>query len=96
MGDKVDELQIEIAERLKRVRLALDYGQTELATVLEISPQRYYNYESGRRPMDIEIAVKLCTKERLPIEWLFMGVKDRLRPALARRLARIAPNDRSQ
>lgn len=88
---KDKELQAEIADRLKAAREALFLGKNEIAGILEISIQRWSNYERGERPFDIDIAVKLCrTYRTVSMDWLFLGEAKGLNPAFARRLRTVA------
>lgn len=68
------ERQKEIARRLRLVRQALGLSQIEIATELGISPQRWWHYEAGKRPFDIDVACLLCQRwPEVPLEWLFIG-----------------------
>lgn len=64
----------EIGERLRLVRDALNYQKIDLAEALGISTQRLHNYETGKRPFDIHVAIKLCgTDKRLTMDYLYRG-----------------------
>jgi transcriptional regulator with XRE-family HTH domain len=81
-------LQAQVAQRLALARMTLDLDKFEMAAELGISKQRWGNYENGVRPLDIDVAVKLCKRTDIPLEWLFMNVHDRVSKDLARKLRR--------
>jgi transcriptional regulator with XRE-family HTH domain len=67
----------EVGARLVWTREALDYGQAEIATLLDISPQRLNNYEAGLRPLDVDVAERFVERWKkakgLDLDWLYLG-----------------------
>lgn len=62
-----------VGARLVEGRDALGRSQANVAKALKISPQRLSNYETGSRPLDIELAVKLCDRFGLTLDYLYRG-----------------------
>lgn len=77
----------EQGNRLVWTREALDFGQAELARILEISPQRMNNYEMGFRLLDIDLAEQLVKKWKITLDWLYLGDDSSLPKKLAQRIA---------
>lgn len=76
--------QREVGQRLKEFREARNYSPIEMATMLKISSQRWYNYETGKRPLDIDVALQLKRLELLSLDYIFDGDKQLLPAKLAR------------
>lgn len=60
-------------EALKLLRENKNMTQVDLAEVLNISPQRYHQYEKGRRTMPVEIAKKAADYFGVTLEDVFFG-----------------------
>ena len=61
-------------ERLKEIRESHGYSQTELATLIECSPQLISYYETNRGvPRKDDIADSLCVALDTTKEWLYFG-----------------------
>lgn len=88
------DFQRQVATRLKTTRSALRLDRLELAEKLQVSRQRWFNYESGRRPFDMIVAVDLCEKEQLTLEWLFRGIKQGLAKQLVDEINRVEASQR--
>lgn len=87
-----------VATRLEETRKALGLKHVDFAQAAEISSQRWGNYVAaagkekvpkGARPLDIEIAVKLCESQKLKLtlDWIYRGDPAGLRYDLVDRLA---------
>jgi transcriptional regulator with XRE-family HTH domain len=70
----------QVGDRLRRTREALEGrpSQAKLAKKLEITKSRWNNYERGVRMLDPDIAVALCDKYELTLDWLYRGDPRRL------------------
>lgn len=69
----------ERAERLRLIRLLSNKGKSEFAIELHMSKQRWDNYETGKRKFDIELALNLCERVNLPLEWIYFGKDESLK-----------------
>lgn len=68
----MENLSIQIGERLKKFRIKINKTQTQIAGELGLITQTYSRYEKGDR--DIPDKVKLKLKEmKMNIEWLLTG-----------------------
>ena len=65
--------QVEVGQRLALTRVALGLKDADLARYLGISQQRWHNYVSGIRPLQLALAVKLCDRFKLTLDWLYRG-----------------------
>jgi transcriptional regulator with XRE-family HTH domain len=67
--------QVMIAGRLKVARIALGKDKAQMARLLNISWQRWNNYEQGARPFDYDVAIELC-HSGVTIDWLLRGLTE--------------------
>ena len=65
--------QIAVSERIVQGRTALGRSQANVAKALGISAQRLSNYENGSRPLDIGLAIILCERFGLTLDYLYRG-----------------------
>lgn len=82
-------LQLEIAARLQLLRDFKYDTATDLARSMQLTPQRWYNYETGRRSLDAYIAVLFVEETGVDFNWVFSGRLDTLKPS-ARRMVEAA------
>lgn len=75
-----------VGDRLRISRVALGKSQAELARAVGITPQRWNNYEMGRRPLDIDIAMAICGRTLLTLDWLYRGEMGALPFDIAQRI----------
>lgn len=61
-----------VGARLGAFREARKKSQAEFARLMDISPQRWNNYETGRRPVEISFAIELC-RYGLTLDYLYRG-----------------------
>jgi DNA-binding XRE family transcriptional regulator len=73
------QLRKEIGARLGELRRLYNVEQLEIAAEINISPQRWHNYEAGKRPLDVEIVFDLCQRFDVHADWLLLG-KGPVRP----------------
>ena len=78
----------EIADRLKRARLAISPSQTAFARGAGLSQHRYNQYETAARPLTLDAATKICRAYGLSLDWLFYGDSAMLPHAIAELLAK--------
>lgn len=76
-----------VGKRIVMLREAKGVRQAELATLLKISYQRLSNYETGKRPLDIELASAICDKLSGTLDYLYRGVHAGLPFEVIQRLA---------
>lgn len=74
----------EIGARLQLTREALGRTQVMMAKLMGsvTNGQAWENYESGRRRISIDHALKLCQTCRLTLEWIYQGQSHGLPPDL--------------
>lgn len=79
----------EMGRRLRAVRRALDFHvQKEFADLLGVSPERYNQWEKGRRLPDIYALVRLKDKLGISIDYIVAGDRSGLPVRLAERISR--------
>lgn len=61
---------MESYERLKQIREERGYSVEDIAKVLEVSPQRVRNFESGLCPMQMHHYIRLARFYDLRIDYL--------------------------
>lgn len=81
--------QKHVGSRLALFREAVGLSAAEVARALKISPQRLSNYETGLRPLDIELATAFCQKYGATLDYLYRGDASTLRVETARRIAEL-------
>ena len=67
-----------MARRLLRLRLALEPNASAFAETVGLTPQDWYNYESGRRGLSPDVAALLVERCGVDYNWIYGGVTDRL------------------
>lgn len=85
----VDETQssiVAIGERLRLLREALLYSQTEFARKLNISLQTWNNYERGVSRIRIDEAYKVVRQTGVTLDWIYLGADAHLPRALSEKL----------
>ncbi len=72
------EYQIDIIDRIRRLRREKEYSQMELAALLGISSGQMGNIESPRTPYKytLEHIYKICREFHYPIDHLFLEEDD--------------------
>ena len=72
---KLTELRrIDLGMRLRELRRHYNVEQLEIAAAINISASRWFNYEHGKRPVDLDVVHELCTKYGITADWLIRGV----------------------
>lgn len=69
-----EEWRMAVGKRLKATRLALGLSQAQICRSIDVTPQRWNNWERGKRPLDLTAAVALCVRHDLTLDWLYRGV----------------------
>jgi DNA-binding XRE family transcriptional regulator len=86
-----------IGRRLLATRLALGFeSQLEFATAAGVSPQALNNYERGRSRPSLEIALSLCDRFGLTLDWIYRGDAGGLPHRLAQTLTQTGGSSYSQ
>jgi len=86
-----DRWQKDVGSRLDATRAALEIDHADMARMLGINPQRWSNYTNGHRPISVDLAILLCDRFGLTLDWIYrgridgmpVGLADKLRPAPA-------------
>ena len=89
----------EIGIRLEVTRLALGYEkQTEfvaaLQDVIPMIVQRWNAYECGRERITVPVALALCARFDLSLDWIYRGKKGQLPQQLAKAIEAIEKSRR--
>jgi hypothetical protein len=80
-----------IAERLEIARIALDYDtQQAFAASVLVSPSKWNNYVAARDRIPLNVALELCKKHRLSLDWIYRADPTGLSLALARRIDEVS------
>ena len=80
-----------IAERLEIARIALEYEtQQAFAATMGISPSKWNNYVAARDRIPLNVALDLCKRHRLSLDWIYRGDQTALPLALARRIDEVS------
>lgn len=87
MVRKVEKIQYDIAGRLLLLRIRLYGNASEMARSVKLSPQSWYNYESGRRALDAVVAAAVVEAHGVDFNWLYGGRVDKLKPKIRKLLA---------
>ncbi len=78
----------EIGARLRRLRLALGYPQARtFCQFVGITDQAMNNYETGRRRISIDEAMKIVAKTGAGLDWIYRGLDHTLPKHVADKLA---------
>lgn len=81
-----------IAARIEITRLALGYktqGAFAAAIDRSYTPQRWNNYVAGRDRLPLNVALKLCQRFGLTLDWIYRGDTNGLPVRLARQIEEI-------
>lgn len=62
-----------IAPRLVALRESTDLSQDKFAESIGISQPRWNQYETGKRPLTLEVASATCRKYKVTLDWLYFG-----------------------
>ena len=57
-------------ERLKSTREDADETQTTIAKILKITQQQYSLYESGKRPLPIDLLERFCLHYKVSADYI--------------------------
>lgn len=71
--DDGPSLSRNVGRRLLITRRALRFQQEEFAAGAGLSQPRYNPYETGKRILTIEAALRLCERYQLTMDWLYRG-----------------------
>lgn len=82
----------DVARRLLQYREILDLPQNAFAAAAQLSPQRYYQYESGVRLLTLNAAIKLCGQYNLTLDYLYLGDPSGLPNRICEQLKKIKIN----
>jgi transcriptional regulator with XRE-family HTH domain len=75
IGDSRNDRPEQIAKRLRLTREALGYTQAIMCKLIgsATNGQAWENYESGRRKISLDHALRLCDNCGLSLEWIYRG-----------------------
>jgi len=63
-----------IGNRLELLRDAHNLNQADIAKRLSITPQRWNQWESGKRLIDIQHAIKIADRFGASLDWIYRGI----------------------
>lgn len=67
------ELKSDVARRLTNLRELLKLSQGEFGTAVGLSQPRYSQYETGVRLLPPEVAITICDKFLVTMDWIYRG-----------------------
>lgn len=76
----------QVGARLRLTRMALDIRQVDIARKFGCSTASWNHYETGKRPLDIDLAIELCDAYGLTLDWLYRGDNSGLKKGLVDRM----------
>jgi len=74
--DDIGDFAADVARRLRLTRTALGYPnrqQSDFAAESGIAQSHYNKFETGERRLTLTIAMKLCHRWGITLDWLFRG-----------------------
>jgi len=64
----------DIGERIRVLREALGYKNASLfAAFVGWSPQQLSNYENGQKRPEVTMAIRLCNRTGVDLDWIYRG-----------------------
>jgi DNA-binding XRE family transcriptional regulator len=81
----------QVGARLRLTRMALGIRQVDIARKFDCSTASWNHYETGKRPLDIDLAVQLCDEYGLTLDWLYRGDNSGLKKGLVDRIENKLP-----
>jgi transcriptional regulator with XRE-family HTH domain len=86
---QIDKAEI-IGKRLRTLREALGYDQARaFCQFVGFSDQALYNYETGKRRISLDEAMKIVAKTGVSLDWIYRGVEYSLPVQLAENLRQV-------
>lgn len=79
-----------VAKRLVQSRDALGIKSAELCRQIDVAPNRWSQYENGKRMITLPVAVKLCGRYGLTLDWIYRGDRSGLPQHLHAKIAKLA------
>lgn len=70
-----------VAGRLRRTREAFKMNQADWCRLTGIETQAWNNYESGRRRISVDQAIKVCQATGVTIDWIYRGLMNTSLPS---------------
>lgn len=77
MADGGKSLQ-DIAMRIDALMRAMRLNQVTFAAMIEVSQPALNNYLKGLRRPDIDVAMRICAKTGVTLDWLYQGHRETL------------------
>lgn len=71
--DDTGVLEKDVARRLAKSRRALGLDQETFGGGAGLSQPRYNQYETGKRILTLDAAMRLCDRYQLTLDWLYRG-----------------------
>lgn len=84
-------LAVDVGRRLTLLRDVFGMSQTEFGKIAGgLSQSRYSQYETGERLLPVPVAVALCGRFGVSLDWLYMGEPSAMPLDLWRRIQALA------
>ena len=64
---------VAIAERLRLTRTALGMSQAAFCKSVDIAANTYNQYEKAVQTPRLDMAIRMCRRHRLTLDWIYMG-----------------------
>lgn len=65
-----DKLKMEIAERLEKIRILINFNQSKFASSLEMKPGSYSDIKRGKAGLSKRLLNLIEKKHNVNLEWL--------------------------
>ena len=77
----------DIGQRLGRIREALELNRRQMAEIADVSERTWSDFESGKRRISLDAAIRLSEECGLSLDWIYFGRPDSLPHRLSKKLA---------
>jgi transcriptional regulator with XRE-family HTH domain len=78
----------DIGQRLGRSREALGLNQRQMAEIADVSEANWSDFESGKRRISLNAAIRLSEDCGLSLDWIYFGRPDFLPQRLSKKHSR--------
>jgi transcriptional regulator with XRE-family HTH domain len=79
-----------LSARIKMTRVALELSAAELCEQIDCKPNRWSQYEGGKRRITHDVAMSLCDEFGLSLDWIYRANPAQLPHALRMKMRQAA------
>lgn len=81
------DLAVDVGRRVKRLReIIADVKQPEFADAIGLSQPHLSMIETGVRPLAVDVAIVICARHNVTLDWLYRGDPNGLPVAMNKKL----------